>query len=189
MTITILAFIPPLLARLFHPDTFYDGAAPADLGLRLLFALIALAVVGVSWWRLGRRPRRRPLERALEVGVAVAAAPLMLSLAHSFHLVLLLLPILVLLHLGFVRGDRRALTAAVVAWLLVEPGSRRDAVGDRVRFRQRPGPPGLEREPARRGPGPLGGLSGRAVAGPGGELRRGNSPGLNLDRHPVRGPP
>jgi hypothetical protein len=120
-----------LLARLFHPDTFYNGGAPGDLGLRLLFAAAALAVVGTSWWRLGRRPRRRPLERALEVAVAVGAAPLLLSIAHSFHLVLLLLPILVLLHVGFARRDRRAVAAALAAWLLVGPvhGAMLSAIG------------------------------------------------------------
>jgi hypothetical protein len=109
------------LERLFHPATFYDGSAPADLRVRVLYGVAVLAVIGVTWWRLGRRPRVRPLGRALEVGAAVAASPLLLSIAHTFHLVLLLLPILVLLHAGFARSDRLALAAAVGGWLLVGP--------------------------------------------------------------------
>jgi Glycosyltransferase family 87 len=109
------------LARLFHPATFYDGGAPADLLLKALFVAVAAAVVAVSWQRLGRSPRADPAGRAAEVAVAVAAAPLLLSIAHSFHLVLLLLPILVLLHLGLTRADRGAVAAALAAWLLVGP--------------------------------------------------------------------
>ena len=109
------------LVRLLHPASFYDGSAPADLLVRVLYGVVVLTVVGVTWWRLGWRPRVRPLGRALEVGVAVAASPLLLGIAHTFHLVLLLLPILVLLHGGFARSDRLALTAAVGGWLLVGP--------------------------------------------------------------------
>jgi hypothetical protein len=109
------------LQRLFHPATFYDGSAPADLLVRVLIGLVLLAVVGLTWWRLGRRPRVRPLGRALEVGAAVAASPLLLSIAHTFHLVLLLLPILVLLHTAFARSDRIALAAALGGWLLIGP--------------------------------------------------------------------
>ena len=53
--------------------------------------------------------------------MGAAASPLVLSIAHSFHLVLLLLPILVLLHVGIARSDRVAVAAAVAAWLLLGP--------------------------------------------------------------------
>jgi hypothetical protein len=109
------------LERLFHPATFYDGSAPADLRARGLYAAVVLAVVLATWWRLGRRPRKRPLGRATEIAVGAAASPLVLSIAHSFHLVLLLLPILVLLHVGVAHGDRVAVAAAVAAWLLLGP--------------------------------------------------------------------
>ncbi|HVD00727.1 MAG TPA: glycosyltransferase family 87 protein [Candidatus Dormibacteraeota bacterium] len=119
------------LARLFHPDVFYDGAAPADPLLKALYIAVAVAVVAISWWRLGRSPRTDPGGRAAEVAVAVAASPLLLSIAHSFHLVLLLVPILVLLHLGLARADRLAVGAAAAAWLLVGPihGAMLSAIG------------------------------------------------------------
>ena len=119
-----------LLARLLHPGTFYTGAAPADPILKVAFAVLVLAVVAVSWWRLGK-PRADRLGRAAEVAVAIAAAPLMLSIAHSFHLVLLLVPILVLLHLGLRAGDPLTVGAAIAAWLLVGPvhGAELSAIG------------------------------------------------------------
>ena len=87
--------------------------------------------MAVSWWRLGRSARTDPGGRAGEAAVAVAASPLLLSIAHSFHLALLLLPILVLLHLGLSRGDRAGVAIAVAAWLLVGPvhGAMLSAIG------------------------------------------------------------
>jgi hypothetical protein len=71
------------------------------------------------------------LGRASEVAAAVSASPLVLSIAHTFHLVLLLLPMLVLVHLGFVRRDRLAVGAAIGAWLLLGPvhGAMLSAIG------------------------------------------------------------
>jgi hypothetical protein len=117
--------------RLLHPASFYDGSAPADVAVRAVFVIVILLVVGVSWWRLGSRPRTRPLGRSLELAAGAAASPLLLSIAHSFHLVLLLLPILVLLHAGLARQDRLAVGMAVGAWLLVGPvhGAMLSAIG------------------------------------------------------------
>jgi hypothetical protein len=109
------------LERLLHPSTFYDGSAPADAALRVLFVLLIVVVVGVSWWRLGSRPRTKPVGRSLEVAAAAAASPLLVSIAHSFHLLLLLLPILVLLHAGVARRDRVAVGMALAAWVLIGP--------------------------------------------------------------------
>jgi hypothetical protein len=70
---------------------------------------------------LGVSPRTDRLDRASEFALAVAASPLLLTISHSFHLVLLVLPILVLVRAGIERGDNRLLAAALGAWLLIGP--------------------------------------------------------------------
>jgi hypothetical protein len=78
-------------------------------------------VIGITWWGLGTAPRTDRLERALEFATAVAASPLLLTISHSFHLVMLLVPILVLVRAGIARADNRLLAAAFGAWLLIGP--------------------------------------------------------------------
>jgi hypothetical protein len=108
--------------RLLHPAAFYDGTAPGGLAVRLLYLATVVAVVALTWWGLGTAPPRAdPLDRALEFAAAVAASPLLLTVSHSFHLVMLLLPILVLTRAGVDRGDNRLLAAALGAWLLIGP--------------------------------------------------------------------
>ena len=51
----------------------------------------------------------------------MAAAPLLLTISHSFHLAMLILPILVLVRAGIERRDNRLLGAAIGGWLLIGP--------------------------------------------------------------------
>ena len=110
-----------LFERLLHPASFYDGTAPGGVGVRLLYLAVVVAVVALTWWSLGTAPRSDPLDRALEFGAAVAAAPLLLTISHSFHLAMLILPILVLVRAGIERRDNRLLGAAIGGWLLIGP--------------------------------------------------------------------
>lgn len=109
------------LERLFHPASFYDATAPGGTAVKLLWLAAVLAIVGLSWWRLGHRPRQDRLGRASEMALAVTVSTLVLTVSHSFHLVLLLLPILVLVRVGIARRDWRLLGAAAGAWILVGP--------------------------------------------------------------------
>ena len=120
------------LERLFHPASFYDASAPGGVAVKLLWLAVVLAILGLSWWRLGRTPREDGLGRAVEMALAVTVSTLVLSISHSFHLVLLLLPILVLLRVGIARGDVALLACAGAAWLLVGPvhSSMLSAIGN-----------------------------------------------------------
>ena len=109
------------LERLFHPATFYDGTAQGGLAVRGLYAAVVVAVLAVTWWRLGRSPRADRQGRAVEMATAVAASPLLLTISHTFHAALLLVPILLLVHVGLERRDRRLLGAAAIGWLCLGP--------------------------------------------------------------------
>jgi hypothetical protein len=109
------------LERLFNPDAFYDATATGGWGVKLLYVGVVAAVIGLTWWRLGRTPRTTQLGRLSEVAVAIAASPLVLTISNNWHLVLLLIPILVLIRVGLARTDGWVLAAALIAWLLIGP--------------------------------------------------------------------
>lgn len=110
-----------LLERLFSPTSFFTGVASGNPWVRALDLAVIAAVVLVTWWRLGRQPRKTTLGRASEMAVAVAASPLVLTIANSWHLVLLLVPILVLIRIGLARADGWVLFSAILAFLLIGP--------------------------------------------------------------------
>jgi hypothetical protein len=108
------------LTRLLEPSTFYGQASATPGAVRLLAALAAAAVVAITAWHL-RLPRQGRRGRTLEAAAAVAATPLLATLAWPSHLVLLLLPILVLLWTAAETGDARLLAMAASSWLLLGP--------------------------------------------------------------------
>jgi hypothetical protein len=106
--------------RLFHPESLYNsglGGGPVVLGLAVLFGV---AVLAWSWWRL-RTPRADRSGRALEVAVAVAASPLLVTLVYAGQFMLLLLPMIVVFDFGLRMRSRSLVIAVAAAWLLLGP--------------------------------------------------------------------
>lgn len=114
--------IAPLaaVARLLHPESLYRQGRGVD---SIVFALTALAAVGVFVLTLRRLGTPRPDRqgRALELAAAFAASPLLLTLVWAGQLVLLLVPMIVLLDFGVRRGSRGLVAAVGAAWLLIGP--------------------------------------------------------------------
>ena len=109
------------LERLLHPTAFYDARVQSDLVVNLLSLVVVVSVIALTWWRLGRRPRTTSLGRATEMAVAMAASPLILPVSNSWHLVLLLIPILVLIRVGLANSSGWVVTAALVSFLFIGP--------------------------------------------------------------------
>src|SRR5260370_21299301 len=108
------------VARIVHPGSLYLQGRGVDTVVLALTGAIGVAVLVLTGWRL-RRPRVDLDGRALELGAAFAAMPLMLTLVCAGQLILLLLPMTVLLVPG-VRLRSPALVVAVAAsWLLIGP--------------------------------------------------------------------
>ena len=106
--------------RLFHPESLYNsglGGGPVVLGLAVL---LGVGVLALSWWAL-RTPRVDRSGRALEVAVAVAASPLLVTLVYAGQFMLLLLPMIVLFVFGLRVGSRSLVIAVVASWLLLGP--------------------------------------------------------------------
>jgi hypothetical protein len=102
-----------LASRICAPSTLEQGGSAGWCG-RALGWPAALTAVGLLIVAV-RRPERRPLEFAL----AVTILPLISSVTWSFHLVLLLFPIALLIRHFFDQGtiSRGQLTVLVLAWL------------------------------------------------------------------------
>jgi hypothetical protein len=102
-----------LASRLCSPSTMEHGGSAGWCGRALGWPAVLLVlalVIGVT-----RRPGRPPIE----FGLAVAALPLISSVTWSFHLVLLLFPIALLIRHFFEAGriSRAQLGVLLLAWL------------------------------------------------------------------------
>lgn len=114
--------IAPLgaIARLFHPESLYLQGRGVDATVLALTAAVGVGVLLVTGWRL-RAPRRDPEGRALELAVAFAAMPLLLTLVWAGQLILLLMPMIVLLDYGLRRQSRGLVASVAVSWVLIGP--------------------------------------------------------------------
>jgi hypothetical protein len=104
-------------ARICQPSTADGGGSAGWCGRALDWPLVVLLLFLVL--RASSRPSRSPLEFAL----AVSALPLISSVTWSFHLVVLILPIALLIRQAF-RGamSRRAGRVLMAAWLCFSVG-------------------------------------------------------------------
>jgi len=102
-----------LASRLCAPSTAQTGGNGGWCGRLVAWPAIA-AVVGLVLLAV-----RTPQRTSLEFGLAVAALPLVSSLTWSFHLVLLLLPIALLVHHQFrvAALSRWRVRMLLLAWL------------------------------------------------------------------------
>lgn len=106
--------------RLLHPESLYNSGLGGGPVVLALSAVIGLAVLALTAWRL-HSPRPDAGRRALEVAVAVAASPLLVTLVYAGQFVLLLLPMIVLADFGFRTRSRSTVAAVGVSWLLLGP--------------------------------------------------------------------
>jgi hypothetical protein len=106
--------------RLLHPEALYNSARGGGALVLALTAVFAVAVVVFTARRLGAPSTDRD-GRALEVAVAVAASPLLVTLVYAGQFMLLLLPMIVLLDFGLRSGSRSTVIAVAASWLLVGP--------------------------------------------------------------------
>jgi glycosyl transferase family 87 len=106
--------------RLLHPESLYDSGRGGGIAVLALSGLVALAVVGLSWWRLGK-PQQGSDRRAVELAVAIAASPLVLTVSYAGQFILLLLPMIVLLVFGLRWRSRSIVLAVAASWLLLGP--------------------------------------------------------------------
>jgi hypothetical protein len=109
------------VARLFDPGTFFGAVRDTSPGARLVTSLIAVLVLGVTFWLLGS-PSKRRTGRALEAAAVVASGPLVASYSWGTHLVLLLLPMVVVVAWGVRRRDWLVLGLVAGGWTLIGPG-------------------------------------------------------------------
>jgi arabinofuranan 3-O-arabinosyltransferase len=108
------------VARLLDPGTFLGAVRDTSPAARLITTAIALVVLAVTFWVLGRPgPVRRGL--ALEAAAVVAAGPLVASYSWGTHLVLLLLPMTVLVAWAIRRRDWVVLGLVAAGWILIGP--------------------------------------------------------------------
>jgi hypothetical protein len=106
--------------RLFHPESLYNSGRGGGVLVLALTAVFAIAVLIFSARRLGA-PRADRDGRVLEVAVAVAASPLLLTLVYAGQFMLLLLPMIALLDFGLRSGSRATVVAVAASWLLLGP--------------------------------------------------------------------
>jgi hypothetical protein len=109
------------VARLFDPATFLGAARDTSPAARVITFVIALAVLGVTFWVL-RRPSGDRSIRGLEAAAMVAAGPLIASYSWGTHLVLLLPAMLLLVTWAIRRHDWLVLGLVGAGWLLIGPG-------------------------------------------------------------------
>src|SRR6185312_15498508 len=109
------------IARLIDPGTFLGAVRDTSSVARLLTTLVAVAVLGATFWVLGRAPGADGSGRSLEAAAMVAAGPLIASYSWGTHLVLLLLPMFVLVAWGVRRHDWLVLGLVAAGWLLMGP--------------------------------------------------------------------
>src|SRR5438094_855927 len=99
-------------ARICQPSTADAGGSAGWCGRLLDWPLILLLVVVVL------RATSRASRSGLEFGLAISTLPLISSVTWSFHLVLLILPIVLLIRLAFTGAlSRVAGRVLIAAWL------------------------------------------------------------------------
>ena len=108
------------VARLLDPGTFLGAVRDTSPAARLITTAIALVVLAVTFWVLGRPGPVRP-GLALEAAAVVAAGPLVASYSWGTHLVLLLLPMTVLVTWAVRRRDWVVLGLVAAGWILIGP--------------------------------------------------------------------
>jgi arabinofuranan 3-O-arabinosyltransferase len=108
------------VARLLDPGTFLGAVRDTSPAARLITTAIALVVLAVTFWVLGRPGPVRP-GLALEAAAVVAAGPLVASYSWGTHLVLLLLPMTVLVAWAIRRRDWVVLGLVAAGWILIGP--------------------------------------------------------------------
>ncbi len=108
------------VARIVHPGSLYLQGRGVDTVVLALTGAIGVAVLVLTGWRL-RRPRVDPDGRALELGAAFAAMPLILTLVWAGQLILLLVPMTVLLVVGLRLRSTALVVAVAASWLLIGP--------------------------------------------------------------------
>ncbi len=106
--------------RIFHPESLYNSGRGGGLLVLAVTAVFAIAVLVLTARRLGA-PRADRDGRALEVAAAVAASPLLVTLAYAGQFVLLLLPMIILLDFGLRTRSRAVVVAVAASWLLLGP--------------------------------------------------------------------
>jgi hypothetical protein len=107
-------------ARALHPESLYLQGRGVDGPVLGLTACFGLAVLLITARTLGR-PRFDTDGRSRELAAAMAATPLLLTLAWAGQLVVLLLPMAILLHIGLRSGSPRLVGAVAASWLLIGP--------------------------------------------------------------------
>lgn len=111
------------VARLVDSGTFMGSVVNTPLAARLITTVIALAVLAVTFWVLGR-PRSDRDGRALEAAAIVAVIPMVASYSWGTHLVLLLLPMLLLVAWSLRRRDWVVVGLVALGWILIGPAHR-----------------------------------------------------------------
>ena len=109
-----------MVARVLHPGSLYQQGRGVDFAVLAITAVFGLGVLLATAARLGAQ-RRDGLGGAIEIAVAVAATPLLLTLVWAGQLIVLLLPMAVLLHLGLHSGSRFLISAVAISWFLIGP--------------------------------------------------------------------
>ena len=104
-------------ARICQPSTADAGGGAGWCGRALDWPLVLLLLFVVI------RATSRPARSGLEFALGVSALPLISSVTWSFHLVVLILPIALLIRQAFTAGmSRRAGRFLLAAWLCVSVG-------------------------------------------------------------------
>lgn len=109
------------VARLLDPGTFLGAVRDTSPAARLITTAIALLVLAVTFWVLGR-PGKIQSGLALEGAAVAAAGPLVASYSWGTHLVLLLLPMTVLVAWSVRRRDWMVLGLVAAGWIFIGPG-------------------------------------------------------------------
>ena len=108
-------------AWIVQPASLYTTPGPGSPVPTVVAALVALAVLAVTLWRL-RRPAETELGRAAEAAALVATLPLVSSLAWPNYTTIVMVALVGCLEVAWARRDPLPAILAGVFWLLLGPG-------------------------------------------------------------------